>query len=82
MQHRFVVGGIICLMIAGPACAQAMQDDQQQGAPQQATGSDQNQSKRDSSVGGMPDTRTQYGSPATQNQNCTHRPSCDIFFGN
>jgi hypothetical protein len=79
MQHRFVVAGIVCLMIAGPACAQAMGDDQQQGVQKQhATAVDQ--SKTDSSTGGVPDTRSQYGAPI-KNQNCAYPPNCDIYFG-
>ena len=79
MQHRFVAAGIVCLMVAGPAFAQEMQGDQPQGVPQQATTSEQSQSKSDSSVGGAADTRSQYGTTGTQN--CTLRPTCDIFFG-
>lgn len=81
MQHRFVVAGIVCLMVAGPACAQAMEDGQQQGVQQQrATATDQ--SKTDSSTGGVADTRSQFGAVGTGEQNCTYRPSCEIYFGN
>jgi hypothetical protein len=79
MQNRFVAAGIVCLMVAGPVYAQATQGDQRQDV-QQATTPDQ--SSKDTSVGGMTDTRSQYGSPSARRCVYTSGPDCDIFFGN
>jgi hypothetical protein len=83
MQNRFVVAGIVCLIVGGPACAQAVQDELRQDVQPQPTSSQSpGQSRNDSSVGGVADMKTQYGVPHTQTQNCSFPPNCDIFFGN
>jgi hypothetical protein len=82
MQTRIVVAGIACLMMAGTAWAQTMQDDQQPNVQQQATSPTQSQSQVDSSVGGVAGTRSQYGGTRTTDQRCSFKPTCDIFFGN
>jgi hypothetical protein len=82
MQNRFVVAGIVCLIVAGPACAQAVQDGVRQDVPPQATTAKHSQSANESSVGGVGDTKTQYGMPRARTQNCPFPPNCDIYFGN
>ncbi|PMS38500.1 hypothetical protein B0G57_10275 [Trinickia symbiotica] len=84
MQRRFVAVGIVCLLAAGAAGAQSMPNDQQQSDPQQVTASPQQSSDKDSAVGGVPGTRSEYGSPMTpgSRSDCAFRPSCEIYFGN
>jgi hypothetical protein len=81
MQNRFLVAGIVCLIVAGPACAQSVQDEMRQDAPPQATTAKQSQNRNDSSVGGVNDTKTQYGMPSAPTKNCSYLPFCDIYFG-
>ncbi|PTB20115.1 hypothetical protein C9I57_13485 [Trinickia symbiotica] len=83
MQRRFVAVGIVLLLAAGAAGAQSVPNDQQQSDPQQVTASPQ-QSDKDSAVGGVPSTRSEYGSPMTpgSRSDCAFRPACEIYFGN
>jgi len=72
----------VCLIAAGPASAQAVQDELRQDVQPQATTAKQSQSGNDSSVGGVAETKTQYGMPRAPVQNCSFPPNCDIYFGN